>query len=84
MAEKNSVAKILQFYAFINAIAGFILMFIIADSFDWMVAVLWLAMVVAVNFLIYAFGEIIELLAAIKDNTSGAVSAPQNNELPDI
>ena len=84
MAKKNLVAKILQIYALINAVAGAVLMFIIADSLEWTVAIIWFALALVVSFFIYAFGEIIELLTAIKINTSGSAPVVEDFELPEI
>lgn len=84
MNRKNTVAKILQIYAIINAVAGAILMFIIADSLEWTVALIWFALVLVVSFFIYAFGEIIELLTEIKLNTRGAAPVVEDFELPEI
>ena len=84
MNRKNTVAKILQIYAIINAAAGAILMFIIADSLEWTVALIWFALVLVVSFFIYAFGEIIELLTEIKLNTRGTAPVVEDYELPEI
>ena len=87
MAKKNLVAKILQIYALVNAVAGAVLMFIIADSLEWTVAIIWFALALVVSFFIYAFGEIIELLTEIKINSSGSSSvdeAFESFELPEI
>ena len=84
MNRKNTVAKILQIYAIINAVAGAILMFILADSLEWTIALIWFALVLVVSFFIYAFGEIIELLTEIKLNTRGAAPVVEDFELPEI
>jgi len=84
MNRKNTIAKILQIYAIINAVAGAILMFILADSLEWTVALIWFALVLVVSFFIYAFGEIIELLTEIKLNTRGAAPVVEDFELPEI
>jgi len=84
MNRKNTITKILQIYAIINAVAGAILMFILADSLEWTVALIWFALVLVVSFFIYAFGEIIELLTEIKLNTRGAAPVVEDFELPEI
>ena len=84
MAKKNIVAKVLQIYALINGLAGFILMFVIADWYEWTIALVEFALVLVVSFFIYAFGEVIELLAEIKINTSGATPVIEDAELPEI
>ena len=84
MKKPNKVADILQIYATINGIAGFGLMFYIASDFNWVIAVLYFAAIVVVSFLIYAFGEVINLLQQIRDNTSGMSESPSNDELPEL
>lgn len=84
MNRKNMVAKILQIYALVNAAAGAILMFVLADSLKWTVALIWFSLVLVVSFLIYAFGEIIELLTEIKLNTCGTAPVVEDYELPEI
>ena len=84
MNRKNTVAKILQIYAIINAVAGAIMTFVLADSLEWTIALIWLALVLVVSFFIYAFGEIIELLTEIKLNTRGAAPVVEDFELPEI
>ncbi len=84
MNRKNLVAKIMQIYAIVNAIAGVVLMFIIADYLEWTVALIWFETVLVVSFLIYAFGEVVELLTAIKINTSFSKDVVESFELPDI
>ena len=84
MNRKNLVAKIMQIYAIINAAAGAIVMFLIADSLEWTVALIWFALVLVVSFFIYAFGEMIELLTEIKINTSCSAHVDEPFELPEI
>lgn len=84
MNRKNLVAKIMQIYAIVNAIAGVVLMFIIADYLEWTVALIWFETVLVVSFLIYAFGEVVELLTAIKINTSVSKDVVESFELPEI
>ena len=84
MNRKNMVAKILQIYALVNAVAGAIMTFILADSLEWTIALIWFALVLVVSFFIYAIGEIIELLTEIKLNTRGAAPVVEDFELPEI
>ena len=84
MNRKNLVAKIMQIYAIVNAVAGAIVMILIADSLEWTVALVWFALVLVVSFFIYAFGEIIELLTEIKINTSSSAPIDESFELPEI
>lgn len=61
----NTVAAILQGYAIVNALAGLILAFVIED-----VGILVFLLTLLASFLLYAFGEVIQLLHAIMLNTS--------------
>lgn len=83
MKAKNLVAKILQVYACLNAIAWVILAFIIAGDLGGIVAVIMCAAGILVSFFIYALGEIIELLNQIKINTANA-PVMNEEELPEI
>lgn len=67
--SKNTVAKILQVYACINAIAGIIWAILLADEISGTVAFLAFSVTLVASFLIYALGEIVELLHQIKCNT---------------
>ena len=68
---KNVVAKILQYYAWINAICGFLISFVlITDSNE--AAFIILPLVLVASFLIFALGEIIELLDKIARNSKEA------------
>ena len=81
---KNLVAKILQVYACINAVAGIILAIFIAAEMSGIVAFIFGALAIVVSFFIYALGEIIELLDQIKLNTSGNQQIETNDELPEL
>ena len=83
LKTKNLVAKILQVYACLNAIAWVIMAFIIAGDIDGIVAVIMCAAGILVSFFIYALGEIIELLNQIKVNTANA-PVVNEEELPEI
>lgn len=82
--SNNIVAKIIQVYAYLNAIAGVILAFILSDDVGGVVAFLWFAVVLVVSFLLYAFGEVIDLLHEIKKNTRGEASAEIPDDLPEL
>ena len=64
LKSNNIVARILQVYAYVNAAAGFILTLLINKELelDAVVLSIILASVLVVNFLIFALGEIIDLL----------------------
>ena len=86
--KTNKVAKILKVYGIINAIGSLILGLILADNLPGAVEELWIVEVAAglvASLFIYAFGEAIQLLQDIKDNTEkGAISQPNVDELPEI
>lgn len=75
LKSNNIVAKILQVYAYVNAATGFILTLLINKELelDAVVLSIILASVLAVNFLIFALGEIIDLLQNLKDNAGKKV-----------
>ena len=86
----NTVAKILKVYAIINAVAGCILGLIAADTFNGALVALFIGLCIVTSFVIYAFGEVIQLLQDIKDGTRGTIKTIQNqnnsdkDELPSI
>lgn len=85
LKSHNIVAKILQVYAYVNGAAGMILtLSLVALVEDWgaVVAAIFFASSLVVNFLIFALGEIIDLLQTIKENTNGTRAAM--DELPDL
>ncbi len=85
LKSHNIVAKILQVYAYVNGAAGMILtLSLVALVEDWgaVVAAIFFASSLVVNFLIFALGEIIDLLQTIKENTNGTRAVM--DELPDL
>ena len=82
--SNNIVAKIIQVYAYLNVIGGAILAFSISDDVSGMIAFLWFAAVLVVSFLLYAFGEVIDLLQKIKENTHGETDTVLPGELPEL
>lgn len=84
LKSKNIVAKIIQVYAYLNAAAWVILAFVIADALDWAVALIAFAVGLFASFLLYAFGEIIDLLQEIKSNTHEAADTIVTDELPEL
>ena len=78
LKTKNQVAKILQIYACVNAVAGLIFSCTIGDE----IAIIIFAITLIASFLIYALGEIIELLNQIKENTSN--KHENIEEIPEI
>lgn len=85
MKSKNIVAKTIQVYAWLNAIAGLILSGIIADtSYSTDGAIMLFAVVLFASFMLYAFGEIIDLLQGIKNNTSELNEGGADEELPEL
>ena len=87
MNKQNKVAKILKVYAIINAIVVFLASVIIAvDNEEIVIFIVGTALAVCVNFVIYAFGELIDLLAQIRDNTKANrnTDVDPSIELPDL
>lgn len=69
LKSENIVAKILQVYAYVNVVAGVFMAFNIGDETSGYIGVVYFALVLVVSFLIFALGEIIDLLSEIKNNT---------------
>ena len=82
MKSNNIVAKILQVYAYVNGVAGIILALLLVEDLGALVAAIVFASVLVVNFLIFALGEIIDLLQNQKVNTNGGREV--NDELPEL
>jgi len=91
MKKENLVAKIIKIYAFVNQFGCIIAALIIGDD-SYIHGAGWYFFFASlvVNFAIYAFGEIIQLLHDIKLNTMNRgrnnLSAParQDPNLPDL
>lgn len=80
--KKNPVALTLKILAGITGFGGLIEAFALAHEAGVISLVVFVATVV-VGFFIYGFGEIVDLLAQIMDNTSTqAKAAPVPDELP--
>lgn len=82
LKSHNIVAKILQVYAYVNAATGMILTLSLVEDWGAVVAAIFFASSLVVNFLIFALGEIIDLLQTIKENTNGTQALM--DELPDL
>ena len=82
MKSNNIVAKILQVYAYVNGVAGIILALLLVEDLGALVAAVVFASVLVVNFLIFALGEIIDLLQNLKENTNGGREV--SDELPEL
>ena len=82
LKSHNIVAKVLQVYAYVNGAAGIILALLLIKDWGAVLAAIFFAMVFVVNFLIFALGEIIDLLQNVKDNTNGKQEIM--DELPDL
>ena len=72
MKSDNIVAKVLQVYAYLNVLGGIYLATQIGGDIGW----IYFAAVLVVSFLLFAFGEVIDLLQQIKANTNQAAKAP--------
>ena len=76
LKSNNIVARILQVYAYVNGAAGIILSLLLIKKWGAVVATIFFALVLVVNFLIFALGEIIDLLQNLKDNTDKKAEIP--------
>ena len=85
---KNKVAKILKIYAVFNVIGGIIVSIILSDELPGDIASIFswsfFAAVVVISFGIYAFGEVVDLLNQIKDNTKAANPKKEEEDLSEI
>lgn len=94
MQNKNVVATVLKIYAIVNAIAGLFMFFSMLDSAVSLVESLsfvFFGLCLVFSFGIYAFGEVVQLLQDIKDNTQGRadsisknISNVSSDDLPNI
>ena len=83
-SPKNGVASGLKVYAVLNALAGIVLAIVWAiDDVNTMIISIELAAILVASMLIYALGEIVDLLHAIKINTARSAE-PIPDELPDL
>ena len=87
--NKNIVAQILKIYAIVNAVVGLFIFLSMQESYVDLIESLsfvFLGACIVVSFGIYAFGEVIQLLQDIKDNTQGtinSISKSSNNNVSD-
>lgn len=84
LKSKNIVAKIIQVYACVNAAVWVIVFFVIASEVNVLTALAAFVVGVFVSFLLYAFGEIIDLLQEIKTNTYKPSETVIPDELPEL
>lgn len=85
LKSNNIVARILQVYAYLNTAAGVIVALLLGKELGELgtvVAIYLFAAVLVASFLIFALGEIIDLLQTIKENTNGTRAVM--DELPDL
>lgn len=85
LKSKNVVAKILQVYAYLNTAAGLVVALQLnkkLGELGTVVAVYLFAAVLVASFLIFALGEIVDLLQNVKENTSKKMEI--SDELPDL
>ena len=84
---KNKVARILKCYSVINFIVCLIIVIYYAIELEEVAIFIGgLSVAICTNFVIYAFGELMDLLAQIKDNTksTGKKDIEASFELPDL
>ena len=82
LKSNNIVAKILQVYAYLNTAGGLVAVLLLHKELGAVVTITFFAAVLVASFLIFALGEIIDLLQNIKENTSKKVEI--SDELPDL
>lgn len=85
MYTGNHVANILKVYGILNAAASIIIAFILGDELPY--DLLWIIVAgtgIVFSFLIFAFGEAIQLLHDIKRNTSHKSDEMDADKLPEI
>lgn len=82
LKSNNIVAKILQVYAYVNAASGLILALALNKELGAVLAWIMFALVLVASFLIFALGEIIDLLQNLKENTNGGREV--SDELPEL
>ena len=68
--------------SYVNGVAGIILALLLVEDLGALVAAIVFASVLVVNFLIFALGEIIDLLQNLKENTNGGRAV--SDELPEL
>lgn len=73
--EKNIVAMIFKVYAILNFVGGFMLAIDLIEE----MGILLVGGLLVVSFLIYAIGEVVQLLDDIKQNTARYASICENN-----
>ena len=76
--NKNIIAQILKIYAIVNAVVGLFIFLSMQESYVDLIESLsfvFLGACIVVSFGIYAFGEVIQLLQDIKDNTQGTINS---------
>lgn len=79
MNTNNIVSSILKGYAWFNALAGLIISLVMLDSYVEGITVLFIfCIIVASSFVIDAFGEVIQLLHEIKENTAKSATSSRN------
>lgn len=82
LKSNNIVAKILQVYAYVNAASGLILALALNKELGAVLAWIMFALVLVASFLIFALGEIIDLLQNLRENTNGGREV--SDELPEL
>ncbi len=83
--KKNTVASALKVLAIIIGVSGLIVPLAFIRGNIGLVLVIFAAVVI-VSLFVYALGEIVDLLAQIRDNTSmqAKAAAPVSDELPTL
>lgn len=84
--SENTVAALIKVYACLNAAAGVIATFVLANELRWNVpfTIVFLIIALMASLLIYAIGEVIQLLHEIRNNTSKSSEMVDPDELPEL
>lgn len=82
LKSNNIVAKILQVYAYVNAVSGLLLALALNKELGALLAWIMFALTLVASFFIFALGEIIDLLQNLKENTNGGREV--SDELPEL
>jgi len=89
LKKENKVASILKIYGVINAVTCIILGAVLSNNLPYSLEFLWIVEVavgIVASFLLYAFGEVVQILHDIRSNTSSPDKAKEylDDELPDL
>lgn len=85
MNTSNTVASILKGYAWLNAFAGVIASFyMMQERIDGIFVFFVFVAILISSFVIYAVGEVVQILHEIRENTAEKKTPFISDELPDL